>query len=120
MPMFYTYVLYSENLDLFYKGSTSSLEVRFNRHQSRSEKSTKRGVPWTLVWYVEKNTRSQAENFEYKLKNLSRKRLCSLMLKYHEGFASRDEKEIIVSPSPKIVQFKHKVDLSRVIIGTRM
>lgn len=120
MPMFYTYVLYSENLDLFYKGSTSSLEARFHRHQSGSEKSTKGGVPWRLIWFAEKMSRFEAEKLESKLKNLSRKRLCSLMLKYDEGFASRDEKEIIVSPSSKIVQFKHKVDLSRVIIGTRM
>jgi putative endonuclease len=93
--MFYTYVLYSERLDLFYMGSTSNIQARFNRHQSGSEKSTKGGVPWKLIWFIEKSSRYEAEKFEYKLKNLSRKRLCSLMLKYNTGFASRDEKQFI-------------------------
>jgi putative endonuclease len=51
------------------------------------EPSTSPGVPWQLLWYTEKESRSSAQVLESKLKNLSRARLLKLMQKYSGGIA---------------------------------
>ena len=87
----FVYILYSESLDLFYKGQTNDLSDRVNRHNLRQEKATQNGVPWKLVWSAEKPSRSEAVVLELKLKNLSRKRLVKFMLKYPDNIAGPDE-----------------------------
>jgi putative endonuclease len=83
--MYYTYILYSQKADSFYKGQTSDVHKRLLRHNNGYEKSTKDSVPWVLLWYTEKNSRSEALKLESKLKNLSRARTIHFMLKYKEG-----------------------------------
>jgi putative endonuclease len=82
--MFYTYILYSNKLNSFYKGETGNITDRFNRHNSGYEKATQPGVPWTLVWKGEKATKSEVKLLERKLKNLSVKRTIEFILKYEE------------------------------------
>ena len=89
--MFYTYILYSKNIDTFYKGSTSDIADRLKRHNSGSEKYTHKGTPWILLWFTEKNSRSEAYKLEIKLKNLSRKRTIEFIIKYKEDIAGTDE-----------------------------
>ncbi len=92
MPiMFYTYVLYSRSTDSFYKGHTADVVSRLKRHNGGFEKFTSKGSPWILVWYVQKETRSEAYQFEMKLKNLSRLRLLKLMLKFEDNVGGPDE-----------------------------
>ena len=81
MP-FTVYILYSEKLDKYYKGHTSNIIERLKRHNGGYEKYTKSGVPWKLVWTAEKSTRGEAQVLEYKLKNLSQKRLLDFIDKY--------------------------------------
>ena len=88
---YFTYILYSKSLDKFYKGSTHDISDRLSRHNGGREKATKSGVPWILIWKTEKSTRSEAQKLEFKLKNLSRARLCSFILKYSDGVAGPDE-----------------------------
>jgi len=38
--VYFTYILYSESLGKYYKGSTSNVEKRLKRHNSGSEKYT--------------------------------------------------------------------------------
>jgi putative endonuclease len=87
----FVYILYSESLDMFYKGQTKNLSDRIMRHNMNQEKATQNGSPWTLVWSTKKPTRSSAMILERKLKNLSRKRLIDFILKYPEGVASPDD-----------------------------
>ena len=68
--MFYTYILYSNSLETFYKESTSDIFDRMNRHNSGQERYTKKGAPWILLWFTEKPDRSEAYRLEMKLKNL--------------------------------------------------
>ena len=89
--MFYTYILYSAITDSFYKGSTADLTQRLLRHNGSYEKATKMGVPWILIWSIQKESRGEAQILEYKLKNLSRKRTCEFILKYNEGIGGPDE-----------------------------
>ena len=82
---YYVYILYSSSTNAFYKGSTNNYEDRINLHNNGEEISTKHGSPWTLVWAIEKPTRSDAILLEKKLKNLSRDRTVQFILKYSEG-----------------------------------
>jgi len=89
--MHYTYILYSKSTDSFYKGSTQNIEERLKRHNRKLEKATQFGAPWILLWSISKSTKGEAQILEFKLKNLSRKRLYEFMLKYNEGVAGPDE-----------------------------
>ena len=91
MEKYYVYILYSKRLSKFYKGSTSNLGLRVQRHNSGRETYTKRGVPWRLIWYTEKSTKSASMVLEKKLKNLSVQRSIDFMIKYSAGVASPDE-----------------------------
>ena len=93
------YILYSESLNVFYKGQTNDLSDRINRHNKGQEKATQYGVPWKLVWSATRSTRSSAIILERKLKNLSRKRLIDFILKYHEGVEGPDDPDRIVGMS---------------------
>jgi putative endonuclease len=55
---------------------------RFAEHNDGKEESTRRYLPWDLVWYATKPTRSEAVVLEMKLKNLSVKRLIEFIEKY--------------------------------------
>ncbi|MEZ4936592.1 MAG: GIY-YIG nuclease family protein [Crocinitomicaceae bacterium] len=81
--MYYTYVLYSPSLNTFYKGSTNDLESRLYRHNHGYEKFTKKGVPWELIWFTQKPTKSDAIKLEFKLKNLSHDRLKAFIIKFN-------------------------------------
>jgi putative endonuclease len=82
--MFYTYILYSNKLNSFYKGETGNILDRLDRHNRGYEKATQLGVPWILLWKGEKATKSEAKLLERKLKNLSVKRTIEFILKYEE------------------------------------
>ena len=88
--MYYTYVIYSRSTDKFYKGQTYNLNERLKRHNSGKEKFTSKGIPWILVWFVEKKNRGQALVLEKKLKNMSRDKLVRFMRKYKDHCAGPD------------------------------
>lgn len=83
MP-YHVYILYSKRLDRFYVGVTSQLQKRILQHNNKESAYTSTGVPWMLLWYTEKATRSEAEKLERKLKNLRRSRKIRFMQKYSE------------------------------------
>ena len=89
MPYF-VYILYSESLDTYYKGQTSDLDDRLKRHNHHQEKATQNGVPWKLVWFAGKPSRSEAVILERKIKNLSRKRTIDFIRKNTRGVAGPD------------------------------
>ena len=91
MEKYYVYILYSNRLSKFYKGSTSNLALRVQRHNSGRETYTKTGLPWRLIWHTEKSTKSGSMILEKKLKNLSVQRSVDFMIKYSEGIASPDK-----------------------------
>jgi len=93
--MFTVYIIYSHSLDSFYRGQTNNILERIKRHNSGSEKFTKSGIPWKLIWTTEKQNRGEALILERKLKNLSRIRLMEFMLKYKEGFINEEVEAII-------------------------
>ncbi|MCF7920970.1 MAG: GIY-YIG nuclease family protein [Candidatus Cloacimonetes bacterium] len=66
--MCYTYILYSESTDRFYIGSCSDIELRLQRHNDGWSRSTKHGRPWTIVYYEEYRTKSEALKRENEIK----------------------------------------------------
>jgi putative endonuclease len=80
---YWVYILYSESINLYYKGQTRDLENRLFRHNNGYEKSTKKGIPWRLVWRTELENRSAAMMLEKKLKNLSHYKLQEFIKKYN-------------------------------------
>jgi putative endonuclease len=85
------YILYSPSTDTFYKGQTSDLSERLNRHNNLSEKATRYGAPWKLIWSSSKPSRAEAMKLEKKLKNLPRVRLLDFINKYKERIAGPDD-----------------------------
>lgn len=76
------YILYSTGFNRFYIGQTSDLEERMRRHNCGMEKSTKPFLPWKLVCFISKETRSEALKLEKKLKNLNTEDLKKFIGKY--------------------------------------
>ncbi len=66
--MAYVYILYSEKADIYYVGSTNDLQSRLERHNKGTEKFTKRGVLWKLVYSAEYPTKRLPTKREYEIK----------------------------------------------------
>ncbi|MFA5838713.1 MAG: GIY-YIG nuclease family protein [Candidatus Paceibacterota bacterium] len=65
--MFYLYILRNKG-GKFYVGSTNNLKRRFGEHNSKKVFSTKRDVPWKLIYYEAFFSELDARNREKKLK----------------------------------------------------
>ncbi len=70
----YVYILFSERLLKYYVGQTSDIEKRLIRHNKGYVKSTKRGIPWELIYKIEVLNRSEALILELKIKKRGAKR----------------------------------------------
>jgi putative endonuclease len=72
--MFHTYILYSKSIQQFYTGQTANLQNRLQEHNSGETKSIAKGIPWTLIWSIESDTRGDAMQWEKKIKSRGAKR----------------------------------------------
>jgi len=70
----YVYILYSKTILKYYVGQTANIEKRVLRHNTGYVKSTKRGLPWTLIYKIKVHTRSEALLLEGKIKKRGAKR----------------------------------------------
>jgi putative endonuclease len=68
--MYYVYVLKSLKDGELYKGSTSDLRKRFDRHNTGQVQSTKSRLPLKLVYYEAYSSKSDALKREKFLKTL--------------------------------------------------
>ncbi len=69
MKIFTVYIIYSQKYNLYYIGSTSNIEDRLNRHNNNRSIFTKGKGPWDLVAKKEFESKSEAYQFELKLKS---------------------------------------------------
>jgi putative endonuclease len=72
--MAWVYILYSRSLDSYYIGSTDDLIKRVDRHNRGTEKYTRRGVPWELVYREEFVSKSEAYRRELAIKKKKSRR----------------------------------------------
>jgi putative endonuclease len=77
--MYFVYILYS---DRYYVGHTANIEQRLLEHNSGLNFSTKPFIPWILLGFVAKETKSQATILELKVKNLNKQRKLAFIEKY--------------------------------------
>jgi putative endonuclease len=87
MMSYFTYILYSPSKDRYYIGHTKNPFKRFTEHNSGYVKSTAPYVPWTLIGFLEKQSKSEANVLELKLKNLNRPDLQKFINKYFNSLA---------------------------------
>jgi putative endonuclease len=66
--MYYTYILYSTKVDKYYVGYTHNLDLRLEHHNSGWGKYSSAGIPWTLVYFEEFESRSEAMKRENDIK----------------------------------------------------
>ncbi len=82
--MFYTYILYSKQFNRFYIGQSQNIDERLAFHNAGHVKSTKPFLPWEMIGFIEKESRSEATILERKLKNLNTEDLKKFILKYFD------------------------------------
>ncbi len=67
--MFYTYIIFSRSKNRYYTGYTSSTpQVRLDRHNNGMTPSTKSGIPWLLKFYKSFDSKSDAIKYENFIK----------------------------------------------------
>ena len=67
--MFYVYVLKSVSSNHYYTGHTSKLQERLSHHNSGLVKSTKKYLPWEIVYTEAFKTKSEAYKRELQIKS---------------------------------------------------
>jgi len=67
--MYYVYILKSQKTGKAYTGYTTDLRKRLESHNNASNRSTKPGIPWELIYYEAYKNRSKAIERESKLKH---------------------------------------------------
>jgi putative endonuclease len=67
--MYKTYILLSEKFNKFYIGSIEDLENRLKLHNGGRVKSTKRYMPWRLVYFESFCSRQEAYKRELQIKS---------------------------------------------------
>ena len=70
--MYYVYVLKSEKDSTFYIGSTNNLKRRFSEHNSGKVFSTKKRMPFKIIYYEAYKSGADARRRESNLKLRSR------------------------------------------------
>ncbi|MBL7885422.1 MAG: GIY-YIG nuclease family protein [Flavobacterium sp.] len=69
--MFYAYILFSETLQVYYKGFTSDLAHRLISHNSGKSNYTSRADDWEMVYWKSFPTKKEALLEEKRLKKLN-------------------------------------------------
>ena len=78
--MYYVYILYSENMDRYYVGSTSDLEARLDRHNNGESRYTKSGIPWQIMHTEEYRTRKEAMSREHHIKKWKSRKMIKKLI----------------------------------------
>ncbi|NMB81046.1 MAG: GIY-YIG nuclease family protein [Ignavibacteria bacterium] len=85
--MYNVYIIRSTSKSKYYIGQTNNLELRLIQHNSGYSKATKSGIPWELVFQKEFDSRSDAYQFEQKIKRMKSKKYLEELIS--AGRASR-------------------------------
>ena len=79
--MFYVYIIYSKNFDVYYKGFSENISQRLLYHNNNKSRYTSNKGPWELVYSKAFETKKEALIEELRLKKLNRKSLETLINK---------------------------------------
>lgn len=67
--MYYAYILQSKKSGQWYTGSTNNLRKRLSQHNLGQATWTKKGIPWTLIYYEASLNEEDARTREKYLKS---------------------------------------------------
>lgn len=70
--MYFVYILYSKNLNIYYKGFTANFEDRFSSHLLGKSTYSSRATDWVIVYTMAFNTKQEALKEEKRIKKLNR------------------------------------------------
>ena len=77
--MFYVYIIYSKDFDVYYKGFSENVTQRLLYHnENRSRYTSNKGI-WELVYSQSFETKKEALVEELRLKKLNRKSIEALI-----------------------------------------
>ena len=76
---YYVYIIQSEVDNSFYKGFSENPQGRLLQHNSGETLSTRRLVPWKLVYVEEVGSKTEALKREKNLKKATRERIAALL-----------------------------------------
>lgn len=79
---FYVYILKSSANNAYYVGCTNDIEKRLKLHNNGMVFSTKRYVPWKLVYRKEYSTLSVARKEELRIKSWKKRSAIEKLIKY--------------------------------------
>ncbi|WP_366941683.1 GIY-YIG nuclease family protein [Flavobacterium sp.] len=83
--MFYTYILYSASLDIYYKGFTTDIDKRTEYHISGKSKYTSKSKDWIIVYYHLFVSKTEALIEEKRLKKLNRASIEKIILNFNSN-----------------------------------
>ena len=77
---YYIYILYSKSLYRYYIGHTNNIKRRLIEHNAAQSKSTKAGIPWTVVYSKPPNSRSEAAKEETRIKKMKSRKFIERLI----------------------------------------
>jgi putative endonuclease len=77
--MYYVYIIYSKNFDIYYKGFSENVAQRLLYHNENRSKYTSNKWMWELVYSKAFGTKKEVLVEELRLKKLNRKSIGSLI-----------------------------------------
>ena len=80
MQKYALYILYSQSLDIYYKGISHDPELRLQYHNSSSKGWTKRGRPWKLVFNKAFDSKKEAQFWEIKIKKIKKRAIVETII----------------------------------------
>lgn len=80
--MFYTYILYSTYLNVYYKGFTTDIVKRLEDHITGKSKYTARSNDWIMVYYEIFDSKTAALIEEKRLKKLNKRSIEKLIANF--------------------------------------
>ncbi|WP_299555725.1 GIY-YIG nuclease family protein [Seonamhaeicola sp.] len=80
MEKFYIYILFSEELDKYYVGSTNNISGRIERHLLSKKGFTSKAKDWELKYFEVFETRSDALSRERQIKKWKSRRMIEKLI----------------------------------------
>ena len=85
--MYYVYIIYSKEFDLYYKGFSENVVQRLFYHNENRSKYTSNKGPWVLVYSKAFGTKKEALVEELRLKKLNRKSIEILFQNFKDNIS---------------------------------
>jgi putative endonuclease len=84
--MAFVYIIYSQNVDVFYVGSCSNVDDRLEQHNMHlfSDSFTRIANDWQLFWSAEVHSHELALKIEKHIKNMKSRKYYSNIKSYPE------------------------------------